>query len=60
MGIFKAVDGYKTYIQLFVMLILLVLEEFTAVQIPVLVYQMIGIGAGITAKMKIDAIMAKK
>ncbi len=51
---FDKMAGFKTYLILVGMMILAAVEQFTGVQIPTFVYEFMGLGAGVTAKMAID------
>lgn len=46
--------GYKTYLILTAIVILALVEQYTAIVIPEIVYNGLGLGAGVTAKMAID------
>ena len=50
----EQIKGFKTYILLGAMMILAAVEQFTGVTIPSIVYEVMGLGAGVTAKMAID------
>jgi len=52
--VFDFWKGSKTYLQLIVMAILVIVEQTTGAHIPDMVYQLLGLGAGVTAKMAID------
>jgi len=56
MKFLDAINGYKTYIQLFAIMILAIGSANFGWQVPEMVYMMLGLGSAVTAKMKLDAV----
>jgi len=62
MNFFNTLDkipGSKTYIQLALIAACVICEHYGVYSAPDVVYQLLGVGSGITAKMALDRLLKK-